>query len=297
MIRSVELTNFQKHAKRLVEFDPQLTVLVGDNAAGKSTILRAIRWVVTNRPSIKEVVRWGNKVVKVTLRLSDHVVYREAGKTAGDSGYKVGDGELYRAVGAGIPEAVSNALAMSEVNFQGQIDRPFWLSDSAPEVARTMNRVVDLDIIDTSLAHAEGECRRADAAVAGLESVLNGAEAEAGSLRWLAGAEAMLAEAKAHEAEADEHARRESGLAVLIGKIEEAEEVIPSPPDLTALSKHVELFRRHAASERELRQMVVDIEKGEAELCEINASISRNRKELSEATPETCPTCGQVVPS
>ncbi|MBP1543513.1 MAG: AAA family ATPase, partial [Oscillospiraceae bacterium] len=41
-IRSIELTNFRCFEKERIEFDPQLTVLIGDNGCGKSSVLTAL---------------------------------------------------------------------------------------------------------------------------------------------------------------------------------------------------------------------------------------------------------------
>ena len=42
MITSVELSNFLSHKKNIIEFDSGLTVLIGSNGAGKSSIMDAI---------------------------------------------------------------------------------------------------------------------------------------------------------------------------------------------------------------------------------------------------------------
>ena len=42
MITSVELSNFLSHKKNIIKFDHGVTVLVGHNGAGKSTIMDAI---------------------------------------------------------------------------------------------------------------------------------------------------------------------------------------------------------------------------------------------------------------
>jgi DNA repair exonuclease SbcCD ATPase subunit len=47
LITSVRLRNFCQHVDRLIEFSPQLNVIVGPNGCGKSTILNAILFALT----------------------------------------------------------------------------------------------------------------------------------------------------------------------------------------------------------------------------------------------------------
>ena len=43
MIRSIELVDFLAHSNTKLEFDNDATVFVGDNGAGKSSIIDAVR--------------------------------------------------------------------------------------------------------------------------------------------------------------------------------------------------------------------------------------------------------------
>jgi len=51
-------------------------------------------------------------------------------------------------------------LQLGELNISGQHDRPFLLFDTPGEVARTLNRVVRLDVIDRALAAHAADTRR-----------------------------------------------------------------------------------------------------------------------------------------
>ncbi len=51
MINSLSLKNFKSWKDTLLEFHKGVNAIVGTTDAGKSNVIRAIRWVVFNRPS------------------------------------------------------------------------------------------------------------------------------------------------------------------------------------------------------------------------------------------------------
>ncbi|ELV8700803.1 AAA family ATPase, partial [Vibrio vulnificus] len=50
-ITKIQLRNFKKYQEFNVDFDPELNLLIGDNEAGKSTILTAIELVLSGSKS------------------------------------------------------------------------------------------------------------------------------------------------------------------------------------------------------------------------------------------------------
>ena len=48
MLKRLRIKNFQKHGKVDISFDPHVTCIVGDSDAGKSSLLRALHWFLTN---------------------------------------------------------------------------------------------------------------------------------------------------------------------------------------------------------------------------------------------------------
>jgi len=51
MIKYLQIQNFQSHKDSLLEFDPGVNVIVGSSDSGKTAVIRALRWLVWNRPS------------------------------------------------------------------------------------------------------------------------------------------------------------------------------------------------------------------------------------------------------
>lgn len=156
MIRRLRVRNFQRHRDLDLELDPGVTTIVGTNDRGKSAILRALRWVLTNRPRGVSFLRWGSNKVSVTADVEGIRVKRSKGSA---NTYSI-DGEYYEAFGNDVPKEVADIVRVAEENFQGQHDAPFWFALPPGEVSRRLNAVVDLGLIDTTLANLASQTRQ-----------------------------------------------------------------------------------------------------------------------------------------
>ena len=56
------------------------------------------------------------------------------------------EGKTYEAFGNDVPPAVSKLLGLAEVNFQGQHDAAFWFGLSPGQLAKELNKIVDLEL-------------------------------------------------------------------------------------------------------------------------------------------------------
>lgn len=160
MLERLRLVNFQCHTKTTVELSP-ITVIIGPSDVGKSAVLRAIRWAATNKPLGDAFVKHGEKLAVVGLKVDGQTITRAKGS---ENLYKLGDKE-FRAFKDSPPADVLSLLNLCEDNFQSQMDPPFWFTLTAGEVARQLNRIVDLGIIDESLSFIGAKARSAVAAV------------------------------------------------------------------------------------------------------------------------------------
>jgi exonuclease SbcC len=126
-----------------------LSVIIGMTDSGKSAMIRAIRWVIENRP-VGDSFRshWGG-TTKVTLVLdSGNIVIREKGTSS--SKYYLNDQEFV-GFGAGVPEEISKVLNINEINLQSQFEPHFLISRTPGEIAHTLNKIAHIDKIDSSL--------------------------------------------------------------------------------------------------------------------------------------------------
>jgi len=151
MIKSLEISNFQSHKHSVLEFDPGVNVIIGATDSGKSAIIRAMKWVVWNRP-LGDAMRssWGGET-RVKVNIDDTSIYRLKDKT---DLYRLG-GTEFHAFATNVPEEIEQALNLTEINLQQQLDSPFLLSNSPGEVAKHFNKIAHLDQIDSGLANIQ----------------------------------------------------------------------------------------------------------------------------------------------
>ena len=166
MIDRVRIVNFQSHEKSTLDLLPGVNVIVGSSDTGKSVVMRALLWAVTNRPSGGSFVsHWARnekgkqeKICRVVI--SKGKIKAERIRTEDTNGYAL-DGEEFEAVRTDVPEQVADFFNLSEVNIQRQMDSPFLLSATPGEVARFFNRTIKLDEIDRCLSLVESRRREA----------------------------------------------------------------------------------------------------------------------------------------
>lgn len=157
MLEKITLKNFQAHKSLEIEFSNTVTTIVGPSDVGKSAIIRAIQLASLNEPAGDAYIKEGAKQTIVELEFEKGKVKRVRGK--GENSYSLNEQE-YNAFGNAVPEPIQKALNISKLNFQSQHDAPFWFSETAGEVSRQLNSIINLDIIDTTLANIASSVRK-----------------------------------------------------------------------------------------------------------------------------------------
>lgn len=151
MIKSIDIQNYLSHANSRLEFHKGVNVIIGASDKGKTAVIRALRWVVRNKPSGGSIRSWWDGKTSVRLEVEEGFVSRSKDKqdlyiVSASPGKK----HTLKAFGVSVPEEVSGLLNIGEVNLQMQLDSHFLLSKSSGEVASYFNKVARLDKIDTS---------------------------------------------------------------------------------------------------------------------------------------------------
>lgn len=155
--KSIKLENFQSHIETTVQFAPGITTIVGPSDHGKSAILRALKWVCLNDIDGDGFITEGEKTCSVALTTdqlvdNDHEINRSKGTKFSLNTYAL-DGKVFKSFNTNVPAEIENTLHVNDINFQCQHDSPFWFAESAAEVSRQLNAVVDLSIIDSTLTN------------------------------------------------------------------------------------------------------------------------------------------------
>jgi exonuclease SbcC len=151
MIKSVHIKNFEAHADSFFEFEKGINNISGSSDNGKSSVIKALNWCLFNQPQGFAFKKHGSKGdTSVRIEFSDGT-YVERVRGTKTNQYDC-NGEILTALGSGVPDAVKELTKVEAINAQFQFDQFFLLQESSGEVARTLNSIVGLEIIDEALS-------------------------------------------------------------------------------------------------------------------------------------------------
>lgn len=155
-IEKIQIKEFRTHHRIDIELDPAITTITGRNFAGKSTIIRALVWVAMNKPAGTSFINWDADKTAVRIVMDKRKITRTRSKSINN--YKLsGKKKPYEAFYHDVPADIAKILNLSDINFQGQQSAPFWFCETAGEVSRQLNSIINLDVIDNTLANLVSE--------------------------------------------------------------------------------------------------------------------------------------------
>lgn len=215
-IEKLTIENFQSHRCTEIKFAPGVTVLVGESDAGKSAVIRALKWLFLNEPRGSGFVRQGTSGCRVAVRYSDGTRV-ERRRDGGRNVYTVtrpgGPEEVYEGFGTSVPEEVMEVSGIRRIeaggaffapNVAGQLDSPFLLGEPGSVGAALLGLLSRADVFDAALkdtladtARLRKEARSLEDEIASLDGEL---EKYADLPRWeeaLEEADRLLEEAGA----------------------------------------------------------------------------------------------------
>ncbi len=222
MITHLHIENFQSHRDTQIDLGPGTNVIVGMSDSGKTAIVRALRWVVFNRPSGTSFrSRWGGDT-RVTITLYSGVIVSRV-RTSTKNHYELRRGrrlEVLEAVGKDVPEPVAEALNLPELCWQWQLDPPFMLSESSSDVARILNEVVNLGDIDLSLQNINRTIRSTQTDLEHANGRLFSLEEEKKSLPDMVKLAGLVERVRASDEVVGNHQDRKRGLYTALESIQ-----------------------------------------------------------------------------
>lgn len=294
MLDYLHLLNFQNHRDTRIDLGP-VTVLVGDNDAGKTAALRGLEWLAFNRwdGAALDFVTWGEAAAEAVLGLDGREVTRRQGKA--ENLYTLDGGE-YRAFHPGVPQDVARLLNLRPANFQGQLDPAFWLSLNGPAAAQALNELFNLKKIDDAAAFLGAELRRARAKTEAAKGRLIDAEDTLKTLSWVADAGEPLVELEAAWDDLEERRRQcdrleragrqmvqaEARLAALKVAADAAAEALRLGEQLVTLGAELDKLE--------------DVQNLEVTLCRRRKELEQKERLLAKALAGTCPLCLRPPP-
>lgn len=144
MITKIQIKNFQ--AQRQLDISPsaQITSIIGESDIGKSSTIRALYWFFTNKaPS--DFITWGQDECSVTIEIDGHSITRLRNKK---KNVYILDGQEYACLRQDVPPQLQDILCICRENFQTQYEPSFWFCETGGELAKKLNAIVNLEIVD-----------------------------------------------------------------------------------------------------------------------------------------------------
>lgn len=186
MIEKIQLRGFGNHKKLDVQLG-RITTITGSNFRGKSTIIRALEWAGRNEPVGSQFINWdsdtaavrvvfdgGKKVIRKKGKSINLYKYQEETKT-----------KKFVSFENNVPPIIQQALNISELNFQNQQDAAFWFCETAGEVSRQLNKIVNLDIIDKTQSNLISQQRKQNIQIDLIQKQLKKAIIEKAGLKYV----------------------------------------------------------------------------------------------------------------
>lgn len=159
MIESIEIRNFQIHKKTKIDFVDGINIISGTSDNGKSSIIRAFRWALENRPQGYTFRRWGTPekaITAVDVVVDGEVISRKRGNVKNEY---VFDGTTFKALRSDVPDPIKEHLEILPFNIQMQNDKVFLFQDSDSNVAKLINDISGISVIDDILKESNRRLR------------------------------------------------------------------------------------------------------------------------------------------
>ncbi len=158
MIDSLELINVQQFAHKKIDFSNGINVLVGETGKGKTTIIRALRWVLVNDFDSEAIRKDGSKKTQVSIVKDGAKVTRT--KSDSVNRYELernGKIEKFDSIGRKVPEPILQLfnIPILEIdkekiilNIQTQLDSHFMLNEKGTFRNKVLNKLTGNNIVD-----------------------------------------------------------------------------------------------------------------------------------------------------
>jgi exonuclease SbcC len=237
MLTKIEIENFQSHKNTVMEFIPGTNVLIGKSDHGKSGVIRALNWMIENRP-LGDAFRseWGGDT-RVGLHTSDgHLIERI--RSASKNEYIL-DGQVLKAFGAEVPEEIRNILQIDSFHIQMQEDPSFLLSHTPGEAARILNKAASIDDIDITISGIKGDLSKINTDIKYNERQLDKYNQEMEQYENLSKIEEAIIQVEALEKEREGLAKDLTGIKRVKEKIKQVELILEEGKHVPALLEKI----------------------------------------------------------
>lgn len=289
MIRCLILNNFQAHQFSELELSEGVNIITGTSNSGKTSIVRALAWVMNNRPRGDGIIRKGTEESFVAVVLDNAGVTRRRNKKF--NGYEVDCKSQehtvkLEALGGDVPKEVSEVLNLTDINMQEQFSPYFLVMDSPGKVGQYINSITKLSELDQVISSIGSKIRATSSKKSSLTDELDQIDIEFAEVNKY-NLDLIELKLKEHTEYIAECVKLDSGkesLHVLITQLTEVEDKLAQIiPDITKpLADATILATEYQHKETCIESIAVDI----AQYKEIAEALEQMPPDVSESLEE-----------
>ncbi len=147
MLKEIIVENFRSYKEGSVKLSKGITAILGNPQSGKTNIFRGVELVRTNRPlGNRFIPRYEeDEVIPIVTIVTDEdrvTIEKKKSKTT----YNLNGKEF--SSGRKIPDQITEALNLGDINIHAQTDKPFIITDTPGEVIKVINKITKLEKVD-----------------------------------------------------------------------------------------------------------------------------------------------------
>lgn len=298
-IEKLTIKNFQSHQDSVLSFDPGVNVIIGSSDSGKSAILRAINLVIKNEPRGTSYIRLGCKEALISIKTGENLITRIRSKK--DNIYKLNNQE-FRAFSQAVPLPISEVLNCPDINISRQLDAPFLLSLSPGDIAKKLNEIANLDLIDSSLSAINSLIKATKNESDRVTNKSEELKVQNESFNWLADAAEEIRIIEELNTELDGLNNKYQELYTITQKIKKLKEAGAYMLNLADLEKTCFLIEKKQKNYDKMKEryskltnITNNIQRKQSDLAILVLEIQKNEEILKDNLQDFCPLCGQQI--
>lgn len=281
------MTNFESWTGNVsLTLNENFNVITGSTGQGKSGILRAINWVLLNKPAGSAMVTKGKKETSVALVFDNNGKEITVKKTrkSNKTHYEIDDRKI-EAVGQAVPQDIVDLIPIREYNLQGtmgQFESPYLVGDTPGVIAQKISESVDLGVVRDSISYVQEKKKKNASEIKQTEEKIKNIESDLESFPQLEKIEKTIERADANQQEVEKKKAAHVQRAKQVKALQETEKELMELPPVSELSqKHnkllekVQKIRRLNEKTRKAHSVLSNVKKESKSLCKIDEIIQK----------------------
>jgi exonuclease SbcC len=296
MINSIQIHNYQTHKDTKINLSKGVNVITGESSQGKTALLRALIWALTNKPSKGKPSWWDKNSSNVVVEFTDKTIIQR-GRKKNLNYYKSSliNNDL-TAFGQNVPDEIKQIVCMNDVNIHKQFDTPFLLSSTAGDVAKLLNKIVNLEIIDSSLFKANQKKRKEKQQLEFVEQRKIELEKELNNFGWLDNAEKDLNKINNIQTRYDNINKEYNEIEDIINSLERMDEGLLEINKLLTIENEVNKIIKIQVKENDIDDKIADLINLLMDIETISTKIDTKEKQLIDMEKEHKKLMGNYCP-